>query len=200
MAKERDGEGTGMETAGRRSGGLAGSTDPAGSNGSVDAFDPVGAAGGRGVDARPAGSSRDRVFGAVAALALVLAVAFAGRMMLGAPDDGASGNVAAIQPLRIVRPAEGDDVGSPVELVIGTAAALRPSPMGWTAAGRHLHLRAGDAEVMAGNADLAPAGAGRWRWRVPLPPGERTLRVYWAGPDHRPIEAGASPEVHVRVR
>jgi hypothetical protein len=153
-----------------------------------------------GTGAEPAGSARDRAFRFVAAVALAMAVVFAGRMMLGAPDDTGAASAAAIEPLRIVQPAEGADVGSPVDVVIATAAPLRPSPMGWTAGGRHLHLRAGDAELMAGNADLAPAGAGRWRWQAPLPAGERTLRVYWSGPDHMPIEAGASQEVHVRVR
>jgi hypothetical protein len=146
-------------------------------------------------------SPADRVFGIVSVVALVLAGVFGAQMLLGgAGDTGAAPTAAAVPSLAIVEPVDGARVASPVAVVVSTSAKLEPGPMGWTAGGRHLHLTAGGAELMAGAADIAPAGPGRWRWTVPLPPGEQTLRVYWSGADHVRMESGASRPVRVRVR
>jgi hypothetical protein len=145
-------------------------------------------------------SSSDRVFGIVSVVALVLAAVFGVRMLRGGAEDTGGVRTGPVPALAIVQPTSGSTVASPVGVVLATAAPLRPGPMGWQADGRHLHLVAGDAELMAGTADLVPAGPGRWRWTVQLPPGERTLRLYWSGADHVRMEAGASPAVLVRVR
>ncbi|HET6762072.1 MAG TPA: hypothetical protein VFH27_00335 [Longimicrobiaceae bacterium] len=142
----------------------------------------------------------DRVYGIVGVLALVLAAVFGVQMLLGGPADTGTAPPAAVAPLSIVEPADGVSSSSPLSIVIGTAAPLQMGPMGWAADGRHLHLRADSAELMAGNADIAPAGPGHYRWSVPLPPGEHTLRVYWSGADHQAMEAGASQPVRVRIR
>jgi hypothetical protein len=157
----------------------------------------TGQGGGAGVP--PGRAPADRVYGIVAVVALVLAAVFGLQMLRGAPGD-AGAAPAPVPALEIVEPADGAEVVSPVAVVLRTAAPLAPGPMGWAADGRHLHLRAGAAEVMAGNADLAPAGADRYRWTVALPHGEHTLRLYWSGADHQPMEAGASRPVRIRVR
>jgi hypothetical protein len=151
---------------------------------------------------RAAGTSTpaDRVYGIVSAVALVLAAVFAVKMLMGEPGDTGSVRAGPVPGLAIVEPTNGSTVTSPVTVVLATAAPLTPGPMGWQADGRHLHLVAGDAELMAGTADLVPAGPGRWRWTVRLPAGDRALRLYWSGPDHVRMENGASPEVLVRIR
>lgn len=144
-------------------------------------------------------SGTDRVYGIVAALALVLAAAFGISLLMGGPVDGST-PVGAVQPLTIVEPADGATAASPVALVVQTAAPLQPGPMGWSANGRHLHLRADSSELMAGVSDIAPAGSNRYRWTVQLPAGTHALRLYWSGADHQPILQGASQSVRVQVR
>jgi hypothetical protein len=143
--------------------------------------------------------STDRVYGIVGVLALVLAAVSGIQMLLGGPRDTGASSPAAVPPLSIVAPADGSTSTSPVAIVIATTAPLQMGPLGWAADGRHLHLRADSAETMAGNADIAPVGPGRYRWTVPLGPGEHTLRIYWSGADHQPMQAGASQPVRVRI-
>ena len=142
----------------------------------------------------------DRVFGIVSVVALVLAAVFAVKMMLGEPGDTGGVRTGPVPALSIVEPTTGSTVSSPFAVVFETAAPLKPGPMGWQAEGRHLHLVAGERELMAGTADIVPAGPNRWKWTVRLPAGDRALRLYWSGADHVRMESGASPEVLVRVR
>ena len=160
--------------------------------------------GGDGIEGRtqaavPEGSAADRVYGIIAVLALVLAAVFGTSLLMGGPVDGPPPS-GAVQPLTIVEPAEGATVASPVALVVQTAAPLQPGPMGWSANGRHLHLRADGSELMAGVGDIAPAGPNRYRWTVQLPAGAHALRLYWSGADHQAIPQGASQTVRVQVR
>jgi hypothetical protein len=154
----------------------------------------------RGPETAPARSSSDRVFGIVSAVALVLAAVFGIRMLRGEPGDTGGVRSGPVPGLTIVQPTTGSTVASPVTVVLATRAPLAPGPMGWQAEGRHLHLVSGESELMAGTSDLVPAGPGRWKWTVPLPAGERSLRLYWSGTDHVRMESGASAQVVVRVR
>ncbi|HET6233118.1 MAG TPA: hypothetical protein VFE05_23780 [Longimicrobiaceae bacterium] len=144
----------------------------------------------------------DRAFAAVGAVALLLALYFIYAYLTGAPaDTGAAVSGPPAPQLVIESPQDGEIVDQPASVVFRTTAKLEAGPMGWSAGGRHLHLRAGSTELMAGVPDIQPAGPGRWRWTLPrLPQGEYPVRLMWSGADHVPIVQGASDLVDVRLR
>jgi hypothetical protein len=138
----------------------------------------------------------DLVFGALAVLAVVLAIVF---FVAGETDDG-----AAPPPPRItvVEPASGSAVSGPFAIVFETPASMTRDSAGWVADGRyHLHAMVGEVELMAGAADIEPLGGRRFRWSIPgLPPGEQRMRLQWSGPDHRTLREGGSAPFTLLVR
>jgi hypothetical protein len=144
----------------------------------------------------------DRIFGAVGAVLLVLALLFGVRSCgEGGQDTGARPAVAAIPTLAIQSPAAGAVLDQPAAVEFDAGAALTLGPTGWTAEGRHLHLFAGGTELMASAAELRHLGGTRYRWTLPrLPAGETTLRLAWSDERHRTIPQGASAPVPVRLR
>lgn len=139
----------------------------------------------------------DRVYGIVAAALAGLALFF---LFRGGPaDTGAERPV--VPAITIVGPREGAEVTLPAAVVFDAGTRLEAGPMGWNAAGRHVHLRAGGAELMAAPGDVQPLGGTRYRWTVPaLPGGEQTLQLTWSDAQHRPLAEGASRPVRVRIR
>lgn len=106
-----------------------------------------------------------------------------------------------VQPLAIVEPADSANVAAPLEVTFSTAAPLHITPMGWQAAGLHLHALVDGTEVMPGALDVRSLGDGRYRWRFKqIEPGTHTVRLVWARADHRSIPEGASNEIEVEVR
>jgi hypothetical protein len=152
--------------------------------------------GARAAGDRPLG---DRLLGVVGTVLIVAGVGFAlARMVAGeAPTEPVAARVAE---LRLLAPSEGETVGSPVGIVFESAAALTPGPMGWQAGGLHLHADLNGREAMPGPRDITRLEGGRYRWMLRAPPGELSLRLFWAGADHRPIEEGATPHIQVMVR
>ena len=143
------------------------------------------------------GSAADRVYAMVAGGLLVLALFF---LVRGGPADTGADRAGAPQ-LAVVEPREGGEVGLPLAVVFDAGTRLELGPAGWNAGGRHVHLRVGGAELMAGSADVTPLGGTRYRWTVPaLPAGEQTLQLVWSDEGHRPVAEGASRAVRVRVR
>ena len=144
----------------------------------------------------------DRVFGWIGGGLLLLGLFFLVRSFLpGGSDTGAGPGAGGIPALRILSPAPGDTVDQPVVVEFDAGARLEPGPTGWTADGRHLHLFAGQAEMMATSAEIERAGGTRYRWRMQrLPHGATTLRLAWSDERHRTIEPGASPPVPVQLR
>ncbi|MEW5930310.1 MAG: hypothetical protein AB1941_22855 [Gemmatimonadota bacterium] len=138
----------------------------------------------------------DLVFAGVAVLALVLALVF---FVAGKTDGG-----EAPPPPRItlVEPRDGSMVSGPFALVFETPARMVRDSTGWLADGRyHLHAMVGEAELMAGAADIEPLGGRRFRWNIPgLPPGEHRMRLQWSGPDHRTLREGGSAPFTLLVR
>ena len=138
---------------------------------------------------------RETVLGVVGVLMVIGAVA---TLLLGGEGDTgtAPGGPPAIE---ILRPAPGDTVRGPLDIVFRPAAELAPTSAGWGTGSLHLHLRLDGADYMPGAADIArePAGAFRWSFAA-LPPGPHRLRLFWSGADHRPIEGGGSAEIEVR--
>ncbi len=157
------------------------------------------------MQAPPAGEAKedaprvaDRVYGAVGVLAVLLALFF---LVRGGPRDTGAAPAANVPRLTILAPAAGAELAQPVVVEFDAGAALRLEPAGWGAGGRHVHIRAGERELMAGGTDVAPLGGTRYRWTLPaLPPGEHVLRMTWSDERHRAMEAGASAPVRVRVR
>ncbi|HEX2190138.1 MAG TPA: hypothetical protein VHG51_14620 [Longimicrobiaceae bacterium] len=139
----------------------------------------------------------DLVFGAVAAVALVLAVFF---FVAGETDGGA--DEAAPPPITVVAPRSGAAVTGPFAIEFETPASMVRGPAGWTADGRyHLHAMVGGTELMAGADDVESLGGRRYRWSIPgLPPGEHRLRLQWSGPDHRTLREGGSAPFTLHVR
>lgn len=138
----------------------------------------------------------DRVYGAIGVVAVLAALGF---LLFGSGEDGGGASGAA-PALALVSPAAGEVVAQPVAVVFRAPGDLRPGPMGWTDGERHLHLAVDGTELMAGPGDVVRLPDGRYRWTLPsLPAGERTLRLSWSDARHRPLEAGASEPVTVRV-
>ncbi|MBV9775141.1 MAG: hypothetical protein JO040_14405 [Gemmatimonadetes bacterium] len=144
-------------------------------------------------------STRDRAFGVVAAVAILLALFF---LVRGGSDTGASGGVAAPPTLVIVSPTDGATVSGAFPVVFRSGGELRQTPAGWTLAGRyHLHAGVDETELMAGPRDVQPLGNGRYRWTVPaLPAGGHRLVLRWAGPSHAPLRTGESEPVVITSR
>jgi hypothetical protein len=140
----------------------------------------------------------DRVYTIVAAGLAVLALFF---LLRGGPADTGAARPAVAPAITLVEPREGAEVALPLAVVFDAGTRLTAGPMGWNAAGRHVHLRAGGAELMAPTGDVQPLGGTRYRWTVhALPRGEQTLQLTWSDEQHRPLVEGASRPVRVRVR
>jgi hypothetical protein len=147
---------------------------------------------------RPLG---DRLLGFLGTLLIVVGVGFAmAQMVSGAlAPDGATPAEGTPQ-LRIVEPVGGPVEGSPLEIVFESPLALTAGPMGWQAGALHLHAEVNGREVMPGARDIVRLGGDLYRWQMRVPQGELSMRLFWAGADHRPLEAGASPRVELFVR
>jgi hypothetical protein len=142
----------------------------------------------------------DRLYGGVGGAAVLMAILF---FLFGQADGGtpAVASAEAVPQLRILSPAAGAELEQPVVLEFDAGAELARLHGGWAAGDLHLHLYAGDTEVMPGPGDLQRLSGTRYQWRLPrLPPGERTLRVQWAGLDHRSMTEGASEPLPVLLR
>lgn len=149
--------------------------------------------------AAPGLTPRDRAFGAVAVLAVLLALFF---LVRGGADTGAQGGVAEPPAITVLEPADGAVVSGAFPVVFRPGGELRQTPAGWTLAGRyHLHASVDETELMAGPQDVQALGGGRYRWTIPaLPAGGHRLVLRWAGPSHAPLRTGESAPVVVTVR
>lgn len=139
--------------------------------------------------APPPRRKSDLVYGAVAVVALALALVF---FVAGEADTGADG--AAPPPITVIEPRSGAAVSGPFAFVFETPATMTRDSTGWIADGRyHLHATVSGVELMAGTDDIESIGGNRYRWSIPgLPPGEHRVRLQWSGPDHRTLRAGGS--------
>jgi hypothetical protein len=103
--------------------------------------------------------------------------------------------------LAILSPVPDAALEQPAAVEFDAGSTLQLGPTGWTAEGRHLHLFAGDTELMAAAADLRHVGGTRYRWTLPrMRPGATTLRLAWSDASHRTIPDGASRTIPVLLR
>ncbi len=115
--------------------------------------------------------------------------------------EGVGGETAPLPQITLVEPAPGAVVASPIPVIFEVPVRLRWVAGGWQAGRLHIHAGVNGRELMPGSRDIEPLGQNRYRWTLPaLPAGEHTLRLFWSGPDHRPIEAGASESITVQAR
>jgi hypothetical protein len=137
----------------------------------------------------------DRFYGAVALVLVLVAAFFAIR---GGESDGA---VPGVPRLSISEPVDGAQPPQPVSVVFESSSPLRPGPSGWSADGRHVHLRVAGSELMASGGEVQPLGGNRYRWLLPrLPEGSHTVQLFWSDSAHQALRAGASPPVRIQLR
>lgn len=142
----------------------------------------------------------DRVFGVVGTVLVLLGLFFWVKSFAeGGSDTGRP--APSVPVLAILSPVAGKEVDQPAAVEFDAGSTLTLGPTGWTAEGRHLHLFAGDTELMASAQELRPMGGTRYRWTLPrLPAGETTLRLAWSDASHRTIPDGASRTVPIFLR
>jgi len=103
--------------------------------------------------------------------------------------------------IQLVSPAIDTIVAAPLILVFEPNADLRLQPTGWGAGRNHLHLKLDETEIMPAARDIESLGGGRYRWTVrEAAPGTYTLQMIWSGPDHRPLQDGASEVRKVTIQ
>jgi hypothetical protein len=150
--------------------------------------------------ARPPAPRRtpvETLLGVVGGAMVVLAVVL---LFVGGPSDGAATPGTRAPALELLDPAPGSSVPARPTLVFASGAELVRMPGGWGVGDLHLHVEIDGREFMPSTAEIERVAAGTYRWTVgPLDPGVRTLRLFWAGPDHRAMDEGATPRVSVRV-
>jgi hypothetical protein len=136
----------------------------------------------------------DRVYGAVAVVAIVLALWF---MVRGGESDT---TVERSPRLTVQDPSPGATLSQPVTVTFDARTELRPD--GSNAAGtRHVHARIGATELMPGTVDMQQVSGTTYRWTLPrLPAGPATLRLYWSDVAHKPIPGAESDSLSIVIR
>jgi len=143
---------------------------------------------------KPRGLTADRVYGAVAAVAILLALWFLVR-----GGDGDTTKVERSPRLTVTDPRPGATLGQPVVVTFDARTALRPDGSDASRT-RHVHVRIGATELMPGPADVQPVSGTTYRWTLPrIPPGPAALRLYWSDATHRPIPGAQSDSVPVTI-
>jgi hypothetical protein len=118
-------------------------------------------------------------------------------LMGGQRDTGA--RTSDVPRLTMVQPTAGALISGPVHFVFDVPAAIEQHPGGWGTGDLHIHLDVNGREFMPSPRDIVRLPSGMYRWTLPgLPPGDHEVRLFWAGPDHRPIAEGASATVPIR--
>jgi hypothetical protein len=120
----------------------------------------------------------------------------------GERDTGANvSRIAEAPQLTLAEPAHADTVSADAPLVFRSSRELRLSPQGWGVDSLHIHAAVNGRDVMPAAPDIVRRADGGYAWHLRrLPPGPATLRLYWSGPDHRPMEPGATETIQVYVR
>jgi len=145
--------------------------------------------------AEPRLLTSDKVYGAIAVIAIVLAIFF---LVRGGGSDTTA--VDRAPRLTIQDPRPGAELGQPVVVTFDAGTELRPD--GSAAGGtRHVHARIGATELMPGPVDVKAVSGTTYAWTLPrLPAGPAALRLYWSDASHQPIAGAQSDSVPVLVR
>lgn len=140
----------------------------------------------------------DRVLGVVGGAMILAAVVL---LFVGGESDGATGAAIDAPALEMIQPKHGSPVRTKrLFVVFRSEADLRPKPGGWGTDSLHLHLSLNGTELMPAAGDIERLPDDLFRWTLPRPEaGVHTLRLFWSGPDHRPIPGTGSRAVQVKV-
>jgi hypothetical protein len=142
-------------------------------------------------------TTSDRIYGAIALAALLLALWF---LVRGGPADGAADAPSRPPRITIQDPRPGAELDQPVTVTFDARTPLRADGTDTTTS-RHVHVDVGGAMLMPGPADVQPVRGTTYRWTLPrLPPGTAWVRAYWADDVHRPIPGATADSVNVRIR
>lgn len=142
-------------------------------------------------------SVADRILGLLGGGMVLAAVVLL--LVGGEPDTGAT-SVLAAPAIELIQPRDGAAVSGRPNLVFSVPQDLQRKPGGWGLDSVHLHLELDGREFMPGPSDIERLPTGHYRWTLPpLDPGAHALRLYWSGPDHRPLARGGSSTVRVTV-
>lgn len=141
-------------------------------------------------------STTDRVYGAIAAIAIVLALWFLVRG--GGPDT--SGTAGRPTRITVEDPQPGAVLDQPVVLTFNLRTKVGSD--GTDSVGfRHVHVNVGEKMLMANPGEIRPVTGTTYRWVLPpLPRGTTWIRVYWSDAAHRAIAGATSDSVQVTVR
>lgn len=146
-------------------------------------------------DAGPRLTTSDKVYGGVAAVAILLALWF---LVAGGPEDGAG--PAGPPRITLIDPRPGAELTQPVTVTFDARTPLTPNGTDTTAT-RHVHVDAGGAMLMPGPSDIRPVRGTTYRWTLPsLPTGTIWLRTYWSDASHRAIPGPSMDSVQVTIR
>ncbi len=140
----------------------------------------------------------DRLLGVAGGAMILLAVVL---FFIGGESDGAQTEVVEAPAVELVQPQHGATLRTErLLLVFRVEGEFGPRPGGWGNESMHLHLALDDAELMPGPPDIERLPSGLFRWTLPRPaPGLHTVRLFWSGPDHRPIPGTGSRVAQIRV-
>jgi methionine-rich copper-binding protein CopC len=120
----------------------------------------------------------------------------------GAMSSGSAMNAMELPALRIVSPAAGATVSSPVILTIETPADLSKATMeahSMEAAAHHLHIDLDVRVNMPTMKQLVKVGTNRYRYSLgTAAAGRHTIRAYWADRKHKPM--GSVQTVSITVK
>jgi hypothetical protein len=140
-------------------------------------------------------STTDKVYGAIAAIAIVLALWF---LVRGGGAD--TTQVSRAPRITIDDPRPHAEVDQPIVVTFDARSRLRPDGSD-SAFTRHVHADVGATMLMPGPTDVQRVSGTTYRWKLAsVPPGTTFLRLYWADAAHRPIPGAASDSVPIVVR
>ncbi|CAN5861498.1 hypothetical protein BH23GEM3_BH23GEM3_07440 [soil metagenome] len=100
----------------------------------------------------------------------------------------------------LLEPTNGATVSGPLELVFEAEAELRRGPGGWQSGPFHIHAAIDEREIMPGGDDIRRVSGIRYIWTIrSIPPGQRTLRLFWSDHRHQEVAGGGSRAVRVNA-
>jgi hypothetical protein len=142
-------------------------------------------------------AGRDMALGVVGGAMVIFAVVLL--FLGGERDTGAAMPPASVPALEVTSPASGAEVVGPLVLEFSSAREMEFGPGGWGVGDLHIHMDIDGRSFMPSGRDIVRQPNGLYRWTTSLPSGEHSVRLYWAGLDHRALTDGATEPVRVRV-
>lgn len=141
---------------------------------------------------------RDIIFGVLGSGMILFAVFL---LIFGGPGDSGGKIPDTIPTLGMIAPVQGATVSGPLVVDFSSTRELEQGPGGWGVETLHIHLDINGQSFMPAPQDVVRSPNGLYRWTLPaLSAGEHSLRLYWAGPDHREVADGSTEAIQVRVR